>query len=277
MLKHHYSKPSFKHFMFPILIFILLILSGCLDSSSNLKETQTQAPEKETYVQIVKGLSAKEPIGKVLTVEIMKVIDGDTIQVKLDNGSIESIRLLLVDTPETVHPSKPVQPYGKEASSFMKETLPPNTSVTIELGISERDKYGRLLAYMYKENEMINAILLQKGLARVAYIYPPNTKYIDELQKLQSDAQKKGIGIWSIESYATESGFKSKHFSGNTSKDTEKGISSKCSNPTIKGNITSRGKIYHIPSGQYYKITKPERWFCTEGEAIEAGFRKSNS
>ncbi|CRH71368.1 SPBc2 prophage-derived endonuclease yokF precursor [Chlamydia trachomatis] len=121
---------------------------------------------------------------------------------------------------------------------------------------------------------MVNKLLLEKGLARVAYVYAPNTKYLDELENIQKQAQQNEIGIWSIENYATSKGFddsKSKEAS------VEKPIGS-CNNPQIKGNINSKGnKIYHIPSGQYYEITKPEEMFCTEKDAQDAGFRKSQS
>ncbi|WP_240338519.1 thermonuclease family protein [Peribacillus alkalitolerans] len=272
MVQHQLQK-QYLFFIFLTLSFVMFFLGGCTYTPDKISEDQSNRSQK---VQIIRGLYAKEPAGKTLSAKIVKVIDGDTIQVELTNGNIESIRLLLIDTPETVHPSKPQQPFGKEASTYMKNTLPPGSTVIIEMGISERDKYGRLLAYVYNEDEMINAVLLQKGLARVAYIYPPNTKYIDELYEIQSAAQKKSLGIWSIENYVTESGYNS---SNNVPfKNAGKGTSTKCSKPEIKGNISSKGeKIYHTPSGQYYKITKPEQWFCTENEAIEAGFRKSKS
>jgi micrococcal nuclease len=191
------------------------------------------------------------------TYPVTQVVDGDTIKV-LINGEEETIRLLLIDTPETVHPNKPIQPFGPEASAFVKQLLS-EKRVLLELGISERDKYGRLLAYVYTaEGEMVNKLLLKNGLARVAYIYPPNTKYIDEFKEIQNQARKDNIGIWSIETYDNED---------------ESKLTNDC---VIKGNINSNGeKIYHVPSGQYYERTKAEKIFCTEKEAIQAGFRKS--
>jgi micrococcal nuclease len=190
--------------------------------------------------------------------EVTRVVDGDTIKVQI-NGQEETIRLLLIDTPETVHPNKPVQPFGPEASAFVKELLE-GEKVKVELGISERDKYGRLLAYVYTESgEMVNELLLAKGLARVAYIYEPNTKYIDEFYAIQKKAQKENVGIWSIENYDDT--------------DDEPVLTGDCD---IKGNINSKGdKIYHLPSGAYYKQTIAEEMFCTEEDAVNAGFRKS--
>ncbi|WP_343032855.1 stalk domain-containing protein [Cytobacillus depressus] len=131
---------------------------------------------------------------------VTKVVDGDTVKVSL-NGKEETIRLLLIDTPETVHPTKPVEPFGKEASDFAKQLMPPGKAVKVELDVSERDKYGRLLAYVYADGRMVNELLLEKGLARVAYVYVPNTRYVDQFREIQTKAQKQQIGIWSLENY----------------------------------------------------------------------------
>ena len=149
----------------------------------------------------------QENKGKTFIATIVKVIDGDTVKIELSNGNEETVRLLLIDTPETVHPTKAVQPFGPEASQFSKKLMPANSKIEVELGINERDKYGRLLAYLYVDDKMVNKLLLEKGLARVAYIYVPNTKYLDEFEVIQKKAQKKAIGIWSLENYVTSRGF----------------------------------------------------------------------
>jgi micrococcal nuclease len=140
--------------------------------------------------------------------KIIEVVDGDTMRVSID-GKKETIRLLLIDTPETVHPSKSVEPFGPEASAFAKKTLS-GKAVEIEKDVSERDKYGRLLCYLYIDGKMFNEMLLEKGLARVAYVYPPNVKYVEPFRDIQKNTQQKGIGIWSIENYAQENGFQDK-------------------------------------------------------------------
>jgi micrococcal nuclease len=252
----------------------LITLSGCQAASDNLINQSKQEDSLSNEDTRSSADSSNEEKGKTFTAEIIKVIDGDTVKIKMTNGNEETVRLLLIDTPETVHPSKPVQPFGPEASKFAKELMPSGSKVEVETGIGERDKYGRLLAYFYVDGKMVNKLLLEKGLARVAYVYAPNTKYLDELENIQKQAQQDEIGIWSIENYATSKGFddsKSKKAS------VEKPTGS-CNNPQIKGNINSKGnKIYHIPSGQYYEITKPEEMFCTEKDAQDAGFRKSQS
>ncbi|WNB90733.1 thermonuclease family protein [Bacillus sp. NEB1478] len=223
---------------------------------------------------VLAGCSQSSENNGRIPVKVLKVVDGDTIHVELD-GKNETVRFLLVDTPESVHPNKPVQPFSKEASNYTKKLLSQSSNVELELGIGERDKYGRLLAYVYADGKSVQEALLEKGLARVAYVFEPNTKYIDEYREIQSKAQKQAIGIWSLENYASEDGFDSDQ------KTTEESASKKAEsvtngNCTIKGNINSSGdKIYHVESGRYYKITKPEKWFCSEKEAVDAGFRKS--
>ncbi|MBN3554867.1 thermonuclease family protein [Fictibacillus nanhaiensis] len=203
---------------------------------------------------------------KRIPVKVEKVVDGDTIKVRVD-GRLETVRFLLVDTPESVHPSKPVQPFSKEASTYTLRMLE-DANVELELGIGERDKYGRLLAYVYADGQSVQENLLKKGLARVAYVFEPNTKYVDQYERIQIQAQKEGVGIWSVENYVQEEGYVSED-----TKQPENTANQAC---TIKGNINSSGdKIYHLESGRYYKITKPEKWFCTEKEAVASGFRKS--
>lgn len=197
---------------------------------------------------------------------VLRVVDGDTFEAII-NGKEETVRLILVDTPETVHPSKPVEPFGPEASQFAKETLE-GQDVKLELDVSERDQYGRVLAYVWIGDKMFNEMLLEKGLARVA-VFPPDVKYVDRFREIEKVAQRKGVGIWSVENYAIE---EQKTDGNNIATNT----SGNCDEPQIKGNINSKGeKIYHVPGGQFYDVTNPEEMFCTEEEAQAAGYRKS--
>lgn len=201
----------------------------------------------------------------------MNVVDGDTMDIQFENGKEERVRLVLVDTPETKHPTKPVQPFGPEASAFTKEMLA-GKNVQVELDVQERDQYGRILAYVYIDGKMFNELLLEKGLARVA-VFPPNTRYVDEFYAIQKKAQEAKLGIWSIEDYVTDNGYIIQEETGENQSSTNTNID--CQNP-IKGNINSKSeKIYHVPGGQYYDITKAEELFCTEQEAVNAGYRKS--
>jgi endonuclease YncB( thermonuclease family) len=126
---------------------------------------------------------------------VHRVVDGDTVRLIID-GTSESIRLIGIDTPETVHPRIPVQPYGPEASAYLKALLPPGDLVRLELDVQARDRYGRLLGYVYTEDgRQVNLLIVQAGLARVLTI-PPNVRYVDLYQAAAAGAQSVSKGLW---------------------------------------------------------------------------------
>ncbi|HGH5471486.1 TPA: thermonuclease family protein [Staphylococcus pseudintermedius] len=124
---------------------------------------------------------------------VKRVIDGDAIIIDKD-GQDERVRLIGVDTPETVKPNTPVQPYGKAASNFTKKHLT-NQRVRLEYDREPKDKYGRTLAYVWLGDEMFNVKLAKEGLARAKF-YPPNDKYRILIEQAQKEAQKKQLNIW---------------------------------------------------------------------------------
>lgn len=123
-----------------------------------------------------------------------RVVDGDTIILNID-GVKERVRLIGVDTPESVHPNeeKNVE-YGEIATAFTESSLE-GRDVKLELDVQERDQYDRLLAYVYIGEEMFNKILLEEGHAMVS-TYPPNVKYVEEFTALQKQAREEGKGLW---------------------------------------------------------------------------------
>lgn len=235
------------------LVMTILFLSGCaLDSEPGDQQTGITQPDEE----------------KVTEATVERVIDGDTVKVRLQNGQTEDVRFLLVDTPETVNPEKPVQPYGPEASRFTKEALPTGSDILLERDQSRTDRYGRWLAYVWSDGKMINQELLRKGLGRVAYIYEPDTRYVETFQEIEDEAKGKQLGIWQTKGYATDRGFDTSVINGISEE------SSDCGN--IKGNINRQGKkIYHIEGGSSYDEVNPEEMFCSEQEAKEAGFARA--
>lgn len=131
---------------------------------------------------------------ELIEASVTKVIDGDTIDVKLANGSEERVRYIGMDTPE-VHGQ--VECYGREASAY-NECLVGGKTVWLELDVQERDRYGRLLAYVYLDSDgqaMVNAILLSQGYAQIMTV-PPNVKYADRFLRLQQEARGAGRGLW---------------------------------------------------------------------------------
>jgi micrococcal nuclease len=168
-------------------------------NASNTEVTNSAQEATKTQSTAVTGSA-------LISAKVLEVIDGDTIKV-LINGKEETVRMLLVDTPETKHPQLGEQPFGKEASNFTKQLLSGKT-VQLEQDINNGpDKYGRLLYYVYVDGKSVQEQLLEKGLARVAYVYVPNVKYVDKYRDIQAKAQKAGVGIWSIENYSQEDGF----------------------------------------------------------------------
>ncbi|MCM3790333.1 thermonuclease family protein [Domibacillus indicus] len=129
-------------------------------------------------------------------VTVKEVVDGDTVKV-VYKGRTETVRMILIDTPETKDPNKCVQLYGPEAAAYTKKYLLDKTkTVSIELDKDTRDQYGRLLAYVYVNETMFNELLIQNGLARIA-VFEPNTKYLKKLQESETKAKSAKKGIWS--------------------------------------------------------------------------------
>jgi micrococcal nuclease len=124
---------------------------------------------------------------------VVRAVDGDTLEVALD-GRREDVRLIGVDTPETVKPDTPVQCYGPRASAF-EHRVAEHRRVRLVLGAERRDVYGRLLAYAYLGRRFLNAALVRKGLARTLTI-PPNDRFAPLFGRLERRAARRGRGLW---------------------------------------------------------------------------------
>jgi micrococcal nuclease len=204
---------------------------------------------------------------------VTKVIDGDTIEVLTETG-VRRVRYIGIDTPETVHPNRQVECFGREASSKNKE-LVEGKWVRLEKDINDTDRYGRWLRYVYVDDIFINYILVAGGYAKV-FTYPPDVKYSSVFLQAEREARLKGLGLWGV--VCEQWNF-----------DTELGsvpLTSQQSpliNCDIKGNINNQGdRIYHLPRCQSYTQTlitpeTGERWFCAESDAIAAGWRKAGN
>jgi len=126
--------------------------------------------------------------------EVVRVVDGDTIIVKYNNKD-ERVRMIGIDTPESVHPNESKNTSeGIKTSEYTKDRLS-GKMVEIELDVQERDKYGRILAYVYVDGKMYNKELLELGYAKLA-TYPPNVRYVDEFTKIQEKARENKMGLW---------------------------------------------------------------------------------
>jgi micrococcal nuclease len=130
------------------------------------------------------------------TVRVVRVVDGDTIRVALPSGE-EPVRHIGIDTPESVKPGTPVECFAKRASAF-NERLVAGERVRLVRDVEERDRYGRLLAYVYRQRDglFVNAELVRRGYATVA-TFPPNVAHEGEFRRLARRARLSGRGLWS--------------------------------------------------------------------------------
>lgn len=130
------------------------------------------------------------------TAQVVRVVDGDTIVLKIGSRR-ETIRLIGVNTPETVKPNWPVECFGPEASAFAKSLLPAGTLVRIKRDVEARDKYGRLLLYVWRsiDDMFVNLELVRGGYARTMSI-KPNASLASDFAQASLDAKNAHRGLW---------------------------------------------------------------------------------
>jgi micrococcal nuclease len=194
-------------------------------------------------------LSGGDPKGT--GVLVTDVVDGDTVHVGR-GWRRATVRLIGVDAPETVHPEKPVQLYGPEASEFTGKTL---TGKWVRLEFEPRDQidvYGRLLAYIFLEDgTLFNLELVRHGYARAYTRFP--FRYQDEFRLAQIEARNAGRGLWA------------RHKADATSP------------PLLEGKIIGNrhSRVFHVPGqANYGQVTEENRvYFDTQDEAVAAGYR----
>jgi micrococcal nuclease len=141
------------------------------------------------------GTPAAEPEGRTAEAQVTRVIDGDTIEVRISGGEDE-VRYIGIDTPETVKPGAPVQCFGPQASTE-NHKLVDGQRVRLVFDRERRDVYGRLLAYVYTRQGFVNAQLVRGGYARTLTI-PPNTAHAGLFHSLAQDAGRSGRGLWGV-------------------------------------------------------------------------------
>ncbi|MFC2754805.1 MAG: thermonuclease family protein [Candidatus Nanogingivalis sp.] len=262
-------------------------------NSAQKKERETKTPEENPKIEsgiVGESLLANEEIRKSPTYKVLRVVDGDTIRIDY-NGKDEKVRFIGLDTPETKDPRKPIQCFGREATAKMTE-FAENKNVRLEFDRTqgERDKYGRILAFVYSEdNKNLAYEMIRQGYGN-EYTYNSNPyKYQSEFKEAARKAREENKGLWAENTCA-----------GDATKPADtpapKPQPAPAYNPApaprsrtapapqpqqsqgacvIKGNVGRNGKIYHMPGQKYYNKTNPEAIFCSEAEAQSAGFRRS--
>lgn len=178
-------------------------------SSSEELNNESVSSEVLSYNELVSSLNSGNIPNYVLKATVDRVVDGDTVKLKFDDGNTESLRILLIDTPED---TKEKQYLGDVATSFAKEKLKAGDIVYVETDGNKTDKYGRYLGYLwYDENgnndyKMYNEEVVREGLARVGYIYDA-VRHLDKMKSAQYEAQQSKKNIWAIDGYVTDKGF----------------------------------------------------------------------
>ena len=182
-----------------LIMLVFAILIGLISNRANLKNlpavtsTASVAAPTATTTEVRAIPSTAETYYRVL-----KVVDGDTLAVEMGGKNV-TIRLIGLDTPETVDPRKPVQCFGKEASDKAKEMLA-GKSVRIEMDASqgELDKYGRLLAYVYlPDGVLFNKLMIELGFGH-EYTYNLPYKYQKEFKAAEIAARERKVGLWGL-------------------------------------------------------------------------------
>jgi micrococcal nuclease len=146
-------------------------------------------------------LGSNEPGHPDTAVAVERWVDGDTVVVTGYGAKRETVRLIGVDTPETVHPRKPVECYGRQASAFVKALLPVGSAATLTFDkgtteLRDRTPSRRLLAYLWKSDDtMVNLELVRQGYAKAVH-YPPQDDYRDTFKQAEAKAKAATKGRW---------------------------------------------------------------------------------
>lgn len=224
------------------------------------------------------------------SITVTAITDGDTIRVRFTSGMEEKIRIIGIDAPE----SSPVECFAKESAAKLSSLIE-GKQVTLEAQSGDdRDSFGRLLRYVSRDGEDIGASLIREGYVYSYEKYPHSR--LASYEALETAAKQERKGLWSV--CAAPQGTTASKPPAPTPmptvtpqptpapQPTQQTPSSPSSNEdecVIKGNISSKQeKIYHVPGCGSYNQTKineaaGERWFCSEQEAVDAGWRKAKN
>jgi micrococcal nuclease len=170
-------------------------------SSSGIAETNSPGAPETLYRVHTANLTsaAAADTARMVPAEVIDHVDGDTVRVRIANppaglSVVETIRMLGVDTPETVHPSRPLERFGKEASAFTQARLL-GRPVYLAFDWDLRDRYGRLLSYIYTEDGIcFNALIIREGYGHAYTRYP--FQFMDEFRGLEQEARNGKRGLW---------------------------------------------------------------------------------
>jgi micrococcal nuclease len=209
---------------------------------------------------------------------VVRVVDGDTLEISL-GGRQEKVRLIGVDTPE-VHESEKlhrdaartrqdeatIRALGKRASNFTKSLVRAGDQVRLEYDQQQRDRYRRLLAFVWlADGRLLNEVIICEGYANAYTRYPFKQEYMDRFRACERQAREQGKGLWKEEGSQRTAGSANEH------------LSASASQGEIRGN--KRSMLYHLPGCPSYNRISPANViaFRSEEEAIRAGYKKAGN
>lgn len=185
---HHRTSLRSAHFRYALRGVLAL---GVLCCASSCAYTTTSTTTDIQHVDAASPLDNNSTKARVI-----EVIDGDTVKLRIGKQT-EIVRLIGIDTPETVHPTKPVECFGPEASAHLKNILPKDTEVLVQRDVEARDYYHRLLLYLYRASDelFVNQHMVETGHA-IPYPFEPNTAYSRTFAAIGNAARTAAVGLW---------------------------------------------------------------------------------
>lgn len=271
-------------FIIPFLVLVLIFGFASCKAEEIIEKEIIEEPIEEKTVEPIEEEIIEEPIEEIIDltqnfdgieIKCIRVIDGDTIEVKDESGTKYKVRYIGIDTPETT------EDYGDTATEKNKE-LVEDKIVKLEKDVSSTDKYGRILAYVYVGDIFINAYLVQEGYAQIS-TYPPDVKYADYFLELQQEAEENNKGLWGIEIVEEEKEQEEEPVveepvveepaEETQPPEEEEETIAPASEGQYCGSIKS--DVYHYPTCSSAKQINPENliWFVDENDAKDKGYR----
>jgi micrococcal nuclease len=180
-----------------LLVLALLLVAGCEGDVEGGGGGGAGRAPADLATSKAERASWPDPPKGAVAAKVQRVVDGDTFVASV-NGRRERVRVIGVDTPESVDPNRPDEPFGEEASNFAKHYLNDRT-VRMAGDVEPRDRYGRMLAYVWlADGTFWNALLAAEGYAQQLTI-PPNVTYADLFRRLVGEARREDRGLWAPE------------------------------------------------------------------------------
>lgn len=172
-----------------------LAVFACIVAGSTACSSHAES-DNVTPVQVNDSSGNSTPVSELTIARVVDVVDGDTVVLRIGNHT-ETVRLIGIDTPETVHPTKPVECFGPEASAYLGSLLPKGTEVRVSRDVEARDYYDRLLLYLFRESDdlFVNQHMVETGHA-IAYPFEPNTTFARTFAAISNDARVAKVGLW---------------------------------------------------------------------------------